>query len=55
MPALRMSAPMVTLTVRVPTELARRLERASARLDRSRGYLTREALERHLHRLERKR
>ena len=43
----------VTLSLRVPSELKSRLERASARTHRSRAYLTIAALQKYLNEVER--
>ncbi len=42
----------VTLSLRVPSELKTRLERASVRTHRSRAYLTIAALKKYLHEVE---
>jgi predicted DNA-binding protein len=47
------STPSVTLSLRVPSELKSRLERASVRTHRSRAYLTIAALQKYLGDVER--
>ena len=46
------SAQSVTLSLRIPEELKKRLEKAAARTHRSRAYLTVAALEKHLDEVE---
>ena len=49
-----MKSPSPTLSLRVPTSVRKRLDRASAKMRRSRSWIVLQALEEHLDKVERK-